>query len=105
MEFVTLKNKATVKQTKTKAGTRKLPIPPDLLADLKAKRKGDNDLIFTNRDGSMMSQQKIRLLWANVKREWDIAMGATLYRNKIITHALDQEIIDDNFPFFSALLV
>lgn len=92
VEFVTLKNKATVKQTKTKASTRKVPIPPDLLADLKAKRKDDNDLIFTNRDGGMMSQQKIRLLWANVKREWDIAMGATLYRNKIITHALDQEI-------------
>ena len=40
----------------------------------------------------MMSQQKIRLLWANVKREWDIAMGATLYRNQIIAHALDQSI-------------
>ena len=39
-----------------------------------------------------MSQQKIRLLWGNVKREWDIAMGATLYRNQIIAHALDQSI-------------
>lgn len=94
VEFVTLKNKATLKETKTEAGERKIPIPPALLADLKKARgkAGANALLFTNRDGSMMSQQKIRLLWANVKREWDIAIGAALYRNKITVHALDQAI-------------
>lgn len=92
VEFVSLKNKATLKETKTEAGERKIPIPPALLADLKKRRGNKGVLLFTNRDGSMMSQQKIRTLWNSIKREWDIAMGATLYRNQITVHALDQAI-------------
>lgn len=39
-----------------------------------------------------MSEQKVRTLWHSICRDWDIAMGAKLYRNKIVVHALDQDI-------------
>lgn len=91
-EFVSKKNAATEKSTKTESGERKVPIPPDLLHDLEAVKGKPFELIFRNKDGGMMSEQKVRTLWRSICRDWDIAMGAKLYRNKIVVHALDQEI-------------
>lgn len=44
----------------------------------------------------MLTQTNVRRLWHSFKRDLDIALGAELYRNKIIVHGLDQAVT----PYF-----
>lgn len=88
-------NQGTEKQPKTNAGVRYVPIPDDLLADLllrKPPHTHGNNYIFHNDNGKRMTETKIRRMWNSFMRTWDITAGAELYRNKIVKHAIDQDI-------------
>lgn len=64
---------------KTDRGIRKVPIPADLLPDLKAYVKGKKktDYVFPQTDGKrMMSQTCLTNNWRSFTREMDLAMGA-----------------------------
>lgn len=82
---------------KSKAGTRKIPIPDIFLKDLKAAYTGNPfDLVFTQpTTGKMHTRSSLRCYWNNFERALDIEMGAKVYRNQIIVHA----VADDLCPY------
>ena len=94
VEFIS--NQPSVKSTKTKAGVRHVPIPPNFLTILEQRKRirkeNDRHLILYNRDGSMMTEIKLKNLWRSVCRAWDLELGAQTYRNKIVNHVLDQDL-------------
>lgn len=54
--------------TKTKAGMRTVPIPPQLLEELKEERAKTNSLfVFHKQNGEMMSQTSFKNLWHKVE--------------------------------------
>ncbi len=91
-----ISNQPHIKSTKTKAGVRHVPIPPDFLEILKQRKRirkeNDEHLILYNRDGHMMTEIKLKNLWRSVCRAWELQLGAQTYRNRITRHALDQDI-------------
>lgn len=94
IEFVS-SNGGKLKDTKTSNGDRYIPMPRQLCNDLLRymKHRGiRSGYIFRNANGKNMSATKIRRLWASFMRQWDIDCGATLYRNAIVDHAVDQSI-------------
>lgn len=92
VEFVTHSNKPTIKETKTEAGARTVPIPPDLLEDLRQLRRADDLPLFHKEDGGMLSYTKLRHMWEMIVKDWDLYCGAKTYRNKIVEHAVDVTI-------------
>ena len=81
-------NHGTKKATKTAAGERKVPLPPELKKRLDKSGK----YFFHNADGSMMSMTKMRHMWTYFFRACDRAAGAKTERNRIVEHALDPAI-------------
>ena len=92
VEFVTHSNKATIKTTKTEAGVRIVPLPADLLDDLRQLRRADDLPLFYKEDGGMLSYTKLRRMWEMIVKDWDLYCGAKTYRNKIVEHAVDVTI-------------
>ncbi len=84
-----------IKAPKTVAGIRTIPIHAELLPLLKAKKNKPNRPVFPTGAGNFQNENSLRRLWTGFKRDLDIYMGAKLYRNKIITHA----IADDLTPY------
>lgn len=86
--------KAVVKSVKTKAGNRIVPIPDVLLSMLKKMpRRDDTTLVFTPaRSGGMLTHNHTIKMWSSFIRDVDIKAGAELYRNKIIEHAIPDDI-------------
>lgn len=87
---------ATIKEPKTKAGTRTLPhIHKDLLPKLKEAREGKNpfDPVFPTGRGNFQNENSLRRLWTGFKRDLDIYMGAKLKQNKIIESALEPDLV------------
>ena len=71
---------------KSKAGVRDIPINKNLLGGLLAARGEPFAPVFTKpTDGKRHTESSMRLLWNNFKRELDIAMGAELKGNHIVT--------------------
>lgn len=79
---------------KSKAGTRKVPIPETFLKDLRAAYTGNPfDLLFTQpTTGKMHTRSSLRCYWNNFERALDIEMGAKVYRNQIIVHAVADDL-------------
>lgn len=71
--------------TKTRAGVRRVPAPPELMDDLQAaKRKARSVHIFTKEDGVTPPDQYTgSALWRSFRRALDIEMGAVM-RGKLI---------------------
>lgn len=69
---------SAVKDPKTSAGVRQIPIPPDLEPRLKAYVAGRSpfELLFPAEHGGMMSQSGISRRWKSFRRAMDIYMGA-----------------------------
>lgn len=80
--------------TKTRAGVRRVPIPDELLDDLRAaKRKTRSIQIFTMSDGiSPMTHDRVQRMWKSFRRALDIEMGAQLYRNRIMVSKLAADL-------------
>lgn len=81
-----------VKGPKTDAGFRDIPIHQDLLWRLKAARGEPLEPVFTNTRGGALDDKALRRMWTSFKRELDIHMGATVYRNKIIESVLAEDL-------------
>lgn len=72
-----------VKDPKTEAGVREIPIPPDLEPRLKAHiaGRGPFEYLFPSETGGMMAQGGINRRWKSFKRAMDIYMGAKVNSN------------------------
>ncbi len=86
------KGKKAIKNTKTKAGDRMIPIPDEYMPYLKSLKKNDIYVFPAPESGGIMGENRFRNAWKSMLRNMDIAMGAKLYRNKIIVHAVDINI-------------
>lgn len=100
--FVTIrkalkKGSEIVEEPKTYAGMRKVPIPAIFLQDLKTAYTGNPfDYVFKQpTTGRMHTRSSLRCAWNSFKRALDIQMGAKVYRNQIIVHA----VADDLCPY------
>jgi len=81
--------------TKTDAGQRRVPAPPELLERLRvARRATRTTFIFGQlRDPfKPHTETSMRSMWENFKRELDISMGAKVYRSKIILSAVAEDL-------------
>lgn len=84
-----------IKDPKTESGFRDIPIRAELRKRL-LDAKGDPFApVFPTQAGNLQNSNSILRLWKSFKRALDIDMGAELYRNKIIRHA----VADDLTPY------
>ena len=81
-----------IKDPKTDAGFRDIPISKSLLPFLKAAEKEPLDLVFPTSGGKMRDSKALRRLWTSFKRDLDIHMGAELYRNQIIKSVVAEDL-------------
>ena len=77
-----LKRSGTIEHsTKTKAGTRKVPIPEALEKKLKKSYSSPFDYVCTQTDGkSHHTKSSIRKMWLSFLKEMNIEMGCKTYR-------------------------
>lgn len=81
-----------VKEPKTDAGERDIPIHSELRKRLLAARGGPFELVFTNTRGGRLTASSMRSMWNNFHREVDIRMGAVVFRNQIVQNAFDPDL-------------
>lgn len=79
---------------KTIAGIRDIPIKYELFTALSSAHGKPFDPVFTQpTTGKRHTEESMRSLWGNFKRHLDISMGASVYRNKIIVHAIAPDLV------------
>jgi integrase len=78
---------------KSDAGIRDVPIPDVLLPVLLAARRAPDTPVLARADGSRHTETSLRRYWNSFKRELDIAMGAELYRNKIVKSVVAEDLV------------
>lgn len=84
-----------VKKSKTNAGIRDVPIPDDLLNLLKEeKAKAQTTFVFHQVINPLkpLTETSARCFWNNFKRNIDISMGATVYRNQITLSVVAKDL-------------
>ena len=81
-----------VKDPKTDAGFRDIPIHASLLWRLKAAQGSPLEPVFTNTKGGVLDHKAMRRMWDSFKRELDIHMGAKVYRNKIVQSVVSEDL-------------
>lgn len=87
-------NTKELKSTKTKSGKRIVPIPLWWINEyLPLINKNSSNFVFSNGVGKPIGAQKFAQYWRSLIREMDIIAGAKTYRNKIVEHALSQDIV------------
>lgn len=84
------------KAPKTKAGVRTAIIPewylPMLTEAVKEAAAKGSVYVFPNSKGQIICPNIMYRGWKSLCREMDILAGAETYRNKIIVHAIDQDL-------------
>ena len=86
--------KVVIKDPKTSAGVRVLPIPDYLYERLWVKKKSADELLFCQPlTGQMHSSSSANDYWNNFKRALDIQMGAKVYRNKIVQSVVAEDLV------------
>jgi integrase len=90
-EYETNSNQPTLKDTKTEAGYRTVPMPDQLVKKLKTLPR-NGEYVFTTAHGKQLTLTALRRMWNGFMRQANIEAGAELYRNKIIKSALDENI-------------
>ena len=86
-------NSTKIKAPKTGAGERIIPVPDWYWPILEKTVKKNSGFLFPNSSGQPMSKQRYLDAWHSFIREMDIMAGAKTYRNKIILHSIDQDLI------------
>jgi len=86
-----------IKEPKSAAGKREIPIP-DILVESLLKVKGSPfDYVFVQpTTGNRHTKSSMRCLWHHFKRDLNIAMGTTVYRNQLIK---PYAVADDLVPY------
>jgi len=83
-----------IKEPKSRAGIRSVPVPDELMDEFRAKRGGPFDPVFTQpTTGQRHTGSSGRCLWTRFKRDLDIAMGATVYRNQIVRSVVAPDLV------------
>lgn len=73
-----------MKEPKTVAGIREVPIPDKIYCDLLRYKDDPVNPVFTQQTtGKRHTECSCSKAWKNIIREMDIVMGAKLYRNQI----------------------
>jgi integrase len=94
VELAMKANSKIIGLPKSAAGNRLLPIPDELYCKLLAVRGGPFEPVFTqSTTGRRHTESSMRSLWNNFKRELDISMGATVYRNKIMLSFVAPDLV------------
>jgi integrase len=79
---------------KSAAGVRSVPVPDSLLADFAAVKRDPFLPVFLQpTTGRRHTDTSMRCLWLNFKRELDIFLGASLYRNQIVISKLAPDLV------------
>ena len=89
-----------IKEPKTEAGERSVPVPDDLLEEfwevfIAAGKDLSKPIFPQTRTGNFHTETSGRRMWKSFKRAVDISMGAKLYRNQIV----EQVVADDLVPY------
>lgn len=85
-------NSSNIKDPKSAAGIRTVPIPAALLARYTAEKPKNGDLlpVFVQPKGRKRhTESSLNDFWNNFKRALDIHMGAEVYRNQIKKHCYE----------------
>ena len=83
----------TVKEPKTNAGIRDVPIHMELRKRLLEVRGEPDRPVFVTRAGNPHNQKSLRRLWTSFVRDLDIHMGAKVYRNQIVESVLADDLV------------
>ncbi len=82
-----------IKDPKTESGFREIPIADWYIPIIKEVSKTNSVLVFPNELGKPLDEQRYLKGWSSFVRMMDIEAGAKLERNKIIIHAIAQDLI------------
>lgn len=86
-----------IKEPKSRAGTREIPIPDILMSSLVDAKSDPFSYIFTQlTTGKRHTKSSMRCLWNSFKRDLNIAMGTKVYRNQLIK---PYAVADDITPY------
>lgn len=81
-----------IKDPKTKAGVRDIPIHPELRKKLLAAKGTPSAPVFPTLSGNRQNENSLRRLWTGFRRDLDIYMGAEVYRNRIVKSVLAKDL-------------
>ena len=98
-------SKDNIKDPKSKAGIRDVPIPERLMVRLNKPKGGDFQYVLLQPKGKKRhTEGTLRCLWNNFKRELDIHMGAKVYRNQIVKHCYEVHPLIETEEDWNALV-
>ena len=88
-------NQGAVKNPKSEAGFREVPIPDNLRPYLQKAcgGKSPKDFLFPKKDGGRATKQSCKRWWQSFIRQCHIVLGAKTYRNKVL---IETSPFDDN---------
>lgn len=90
------RNLLYVDGTKTKNARRTVPVPPDLIHEIKALNKNPFDYLFTNENGLPIKPHNRGRMWKSFKKAMHIEMGGRTYRDQVIPPYM---VADDLCPY------
>lgn len=85
-----------IKEPKTAAGHRTIPIPDWFIPYLENLPKNSLYVFPTQKTKKAMSEHRCSQSWKSFLRQMDLYAGAQTYRNKIIIHCIDQKLTPYN---------
>lgn len=85
-----------IKEPKTAAGHRTVPIPDWFIPYLESLPKNSLYVFPAKESNSPMTEHRYTQSWKSFLREMDLIAGAQTYRNKIIIHRIDQNLTPYN---------
>lgn len=81
-----------IKEPKTKAGYRTIPMPDWLYERLRVMPHDDLSYLFKGNDGKPITKQRYERAWKSFHRLMDVTAGAKVIHNEVVIHAIDQDI-------------
>ena len=81
-----------IKETKTEAGNRDVPMHADLKYHLLRVQGKPESPVFQTGAGNRHNHKSLQRLWNSFARDLDIKLGAELRRNQIIKHAIAPDL-------------
>jgi len=86
----------SIKEPKSDAGNRTIPIPdwymPALTAAVKEAIATGSPYVFHNTKNDIIGDTAMYKAWHSLMRDMDLLAGAKTYRNAIVAHALPQDL-------------
>lgn len=82
--------------TKSKNAARYVPVPQEILDEVKKINIDPFEFLFTSKNGTPLNKESIRRRWKAIKREMHIQAGGAVYRNAIVEPFM---VADDLTPY------